>query len=745
MGKSPSSCFRIITCGGGAGEPTAKDAGDLNSYENKSSPDKRGWSFRKKSGGHRGLNNSAVSETPVAIRTRETLESALLKSPSPDSNKVSEKPFTVQSTEDMSQLPVTYVSQPTTEEKTQFPVPQAVQPTEDKPVLSVARVEELLIHDRTELPVPVETRGTETEDEVNETEMETELHVKSKGTDAGDATVMEEDIGSEVCTQEPETGDVMVIKKENDEEFGEKIDESVIIIIQSVIRGFLARRNFLKHKKAIILQAAMRGHLVRRQAIGTLRCVQAIVKMQALVRARRSMNHRAHVSEISDSAEKLLQNMFARHLMGSGPKTKPINIKCDPAKPSSAWNWLERWMSVSSPEKTSKPDLGTEEQKSEKPCALACPEEVLSRDERVHSELEIETEKNLSGDEASEIEVHDVEIGSRVDKPRSLQEEMESTGEQPKNPLKRKVSNPSFIAAQSKFEELTSVSNKPMTMSYKDVVLGETETKTDKISSNELSTMEDVARNQLDGGFDHGIEKSESSALGIPDKNSETEAADSKNGITFSEKGTDDAKVTNIEVKDEVEDSVVLENKQKSVISTPDDKKKHQKTEKVNQAYTFSPEASSPMTIPESQATPSSVKSKKDGTRKSGSSQKRKPSKKTTSSPNHESGGSENVEQGPGKDQKSGRRRNSSGVDQEPRDDGKSSIPRFMRPTESARAKVQEQNSPRSSPDVHERDDSIKKRHSLPGSNGKQNSSSPRIQRSSTQTQQGTKERKWQR
>lgn len=38
----------------------------------------------------------------------------------------------------------------------------------------------------------------------------------------------------------------------------------------------------------IKLQAAVRGHLVRRHAAGTLRCVQAIMKMQALVRARRA-------------------------------------------------------------------------------------------------------------------------------------------------------------------------------------------------------------------------------------------------------------------------------------------------------------------------------------------------------------------------------------------------------------------------------------------------------------------------
>lgn len=44
----------------------------------------------------------------------------------------------------------------------------------------------------------------------------------------------------------------------------------------------------LKQKNIIKLQAAVRGHLVRNHAVGTLRCVQAIIKMQALVRARRA-------------------------------------------------------------------------------------------------------------------------------------------------------------------------------------------------------------------------------------------------------------------------------------------------------------------------------------------------------------------------------------------------------------------------------------------------------------------------
>lgn len=57
------------------------------------------------------------------------------------------------------------------------------------------------------------------------------------------------------------------------------------------------------------LQAAVRGHLVRNQAVGTLRCVQAIVKMQALVRARN---------------QKVKQNMKNRFLNKSLPFLYPM-------------------------------------------------------------------------------------------------------------------------------------------------------------------------------------------------------------------------------------------------------------------------------------------------------------------------------------------------------------------------------------------------------------------------------------
>lgn len=99
-------------------------------------------------------------------------------------------------------------------------------------------------------------------------------------------------------------------------------DESVVTVIQTAIRRFLvkniliflnrctrslvvylwtsiltilcidardqAERELSKQKNIVMLQAAVRGHLVRRHAVGSLRCVQAIIKMQILVRARRT-------------------------------------------------------------------------------------------------------------------------------------------------------------------------------------------------------------------------------------------------------------------------------------------------------------------------------------------------------------------------------------------------------------------------------------------------------------------------
>lgn len=77
--------------------------------------------------------------------------------------------------------------------------------------------------------------------------------------------------------------------------------------VNFVFDGFFsqARRAQLKQKHITKLQAAVRGHLVRRHAVGTLRCVQAIVRLQAIVRAR----HANRLAKGSRNKEKLNVSM----------------------------------------------------------------------------------------------------------------------------------------------------------------------------------------------------------------------------------------------------------------------------------------------------------------------------------------------------------------------------------------------------------------------------------------------------
>lgn len=65
------------------------------------------------------------------------------------------------------------------------------------------------------------------------------------------------------------------------------IEEAAAIKIQAVFRSHLARKALCALKGLVKLQALVRGHLVRKQATATLRCMQALVTVQARARAQR--------------------------------------------------------------------------------------------------------------------------------------------------------------------------------------------------------------------------------------------------------------------------------------------------------------------------------------------------------------------------------------------------------------------------------------------------------------------------
>ncbi|KAL8246068.1 hypothetical protein R6Q59_007284 [Mikania micrantha] len=255
---------------------------------------------------------------------------------------------------------------------------------------------------------------------------------------------------------------------EDEIKYNSSLDESFAIAIQSAVRKDLAQRELVRHKEIVKLQAAIRGHLVRCRAAGTLRCIQSIVKMQALVRARHAnmilekpsagkkvkQDSRTQPHPTYISIEKLLSNRFAIQLLESTSRTQKLNTKCDPSKDDSAWRWLERWTSVSSPQST-EPHVSKQEQ--DKDIDTKNPIENVVFEQKSDFLSGESKQLNTGLDAGPEKPILETEQPKRVSK-RVATEQADSEGRKSMFGS-RKASNPAFIAAHSRFEELASKNN----------------------------------------------------------------------------------------------------------------------------------------------------------------------------------------------------------------------------------------------------------------------------------------------
>lgn len=135
---------------------------------------------------------------------------------------------------------------------------------------------------------------------------------------------------------------------------GLKREVRAAIKIQATFRGYLARRALRALRGLVKLQALVRGNIVRKQAAETLRCMQALVRVQARARTCRAL-----LSETSRSSKSSRSNpgpptpekyestvrstASKENRSGSLKRNSSKKTRMD-ASPKEQWNWLDQWM-----------------------------------------------------------------------------------------------------------------------------------------------------------------------------------------------------------------------------------------------------------------------------------------------------------------------------------------------------------------------------------------------------------------
>ncbi|KAJ3690583.1 hypothetical protein LUZ61_019747 [Rhynchospora tenuis] len=785
MGRSKNACFSILTCagaGGGGGDVAADPANsasatnEFHCEESKVLSDKSRWSFRRRSTRHRVLRNNESTEAETVMQNKENPNADLINDSS--INDIYSPKYSTEKTVE--------------QEK----------PKENNIV--VREIEDKL----TENDIVIKESIKETHDELKENLVVEEREEK-----------LEEDVAVKDVEMDLEQENIRTIEDASKIPEQSENLEPAALVIQSGFRGYMTRKESVKLKNVVKIQAVARGFLVRSQAAGTLRCLLAIIKMQAVVRSRQTPK-KADLADITQgsgggfsqgnktcsSSDNLLLNGFACKIMDTMPKTKAIHIKCDPYKPDCTWQWLERWTYTITPSGGSQlPDqkeiiesetVITESNAvdSHADCSLPldppnsnsyfnsndqieAPEDDLSTAAMPKEELEMKLVENgvhacdleeENSDLSPNLEIkHDINLSCENPELDNLAEAKLEESEVQKNGSKKAI-NPNFVAAQMKFQELSSNSNLSVARSVSSNKSFTFPSQADDASSKDLNN--NIANHEtnnitaagalIKAVSECGTEISISSTLDSPDR------SEAEGGEIVLEIGALENKNYQIHA-DSTETKIESETKNPELEFQPEPTKEPKETindsintatesveiERLIRSPEGTPISHTTTTVTDMHGTPSSQSSV--NTKTSKRERKKKPNSISTKrSLNSPINGSSNKNNGVIKPNGS---MGHSG-DSEPRISN-SSLPSYMQATESARAKLHPSVSPKMSPDVSETNGSGKKRHSLPiggpGAPGGKDSS-PRMQRSQSHQAQvnakgsgtqshGSSERRWQR
>ncbi|GMQ06308.1 hypothetical protein CsSME_00050944 [Camellia sinensis var. sinensis] len=131
--------------------------------------------------------------------------------------------------------------------------------------------------------------------------------------------------------------------------FGGGQEKWAAVKIQTVFRGYLARKALKALKGLVKLQALVRGYLVRKQATATLHGMEALIRAQATVRAQKTLGGNFHshfrarksIERFDDTRSEYITTIHSRRLSASFDTTinpndeSPKIVEVDTGRPKS--------------------------------------------------------------------------------------------------------------------------------------------------------------------------------------------------------------------------------------------------------------------------------------------------------------------------------------------------------------------------------------------------------------------------